>query len=176
MFRKEGKTYYTVDGDNSRFFIFDTQDESHTIFDDDYRKEQCLWFAEELKNNTAENIIMMMHMTYVSFDNETQQGTTVWNTPHQLTLIAKAFNERTSLQVNGAVLYDFTNAVGKVRFMMAGHTHGDCIATVNSIPTVITTHLRDGDIPTFDMCLVDYDSGKLHMVRVGTGENRTVDI
>ena len=174
MFRKEGKTYYSVDGDNSKFFIFDTQDESDSLFDSVHLIEQSVWFVEALKNNTTENIIMMMHIV-LAFNDATGEFSNVYPTPNQLTLIANAFNERSNIIVNGTN-YDFIDAVGKVKFMMAGHTHEDYTTTVNGIPTAITTNLREGGIPTFDLCLADYNNNKLHLVRVGTGENRTIDI
>lgn len=171
MFRKEGKTYYTVDGDNSKFYIFDTQDEPSTLYDTDYDLEQQIWFAESLKNNTAENIILMVHRFYIG----TVEDGSILSFTQKIMDIATAFGDRSTISINGTT-YDFTDAVGSVKCLIAGHSHEDEVRTLNDIPVVLTTHFRDGSTPTFDMCLADYVNGKLHLVRVGTGESRVVDI
>jgi hypothetical protein len=171
MFRKEGKTYYTVDGDNSKFFVFDTQDEPSSLYDTDYAMEQQIWFAESLKNNTAENIILMAHRFYIG----TVEDAAVLPFTEQIMDIAIAYGDRDTISINGTT-YDFSDAVGSVKCLLAGHSHADQVRTLNDIPVVLTTHFRDGGTPTFDMCLADYDNSKLHLVRIGTGESRTVDI
>lgn len=40
----------------------------------------------------------------------------------------------------------------------------------------MTTNMQDDDTPTFDLCLVDYDAMMLRTVRVGTGEDRELDL
>lgn len=175
MFRKEGNTYYSVDGDNTKFFIFDTQNESSTLYDTAFETEQLVWFAEALKVNTVENLAIMLHIVYYPDCEPNVSGGTLRTITASLLNIAQAYNNKTSITVNGTV-YDFTNATGRVRYLFGGHTHFDSVTTENGIPLIITTQLRDGSTPTFDLCLADYDSNKLHLVRVGTGESRTVDI
>lgn len=170
-FRNEGQSYYSFDGNNTRFFVLDTGIEWDWISGvDGYKDEQYTWFADQLKANKVENLAMFMHIVYADADKNLQA------VARNLLTIADKFNARGSISVNN-VLYDFKNAVGKIHFVMAGHIHEDYIsATDGGIPIVITDNTREGGVPTFDLCLIDYNSDKLHLVRVGTGENRVVNL
>jgi hypothetical protein len=59
---------------------------------------------------------------------------------------------------------------------MCGHQHKDAVVTLGGVPVVMTTHMRDGGVPTYDLCLANYDTNILHLVRIGTGADRTVQI
>jgi len=62
---------------------------------------------------------------------------------------------------------------------MCGHTHIDYNdETIGGIPCIVTRDMgfSSGTVSTFDLCLADYDNNKLHLVRVGSGENRIINI
>lgn len=170
--RGEKHNYYSFDGANTRFFVFDTGIDWDTTFDA-YEQEQIDWVVEEMLSNPAENMAFAMHIFY----NESADEAGMIPFAEQLTLLADAYNQRTTYTMAGKV-YDFTGATGKIRFFLSGHRHGDTLTTVNNIPVAVTTHARDGGIPSFELCLADYDNNLLHLVRVGTGvkEIRTATI
>ena len=162
-YRSHGKPYYSFDTPKTRFFILNSGKESYVADNDQYD-----WFANSLMTNTADNIVLVFHIVR----NASGVVQTFANT---ITAIAKAFNGRTTTTIAG-LSYNFANAKGKVRFAMAGHRHVDWNDEVNGIPVVETTHMRAGGVPTFDLCFADYSNGVLNLVRVGTGENRSISI
>lgn len=166
-YRKTGKAYYTVEGENTHFFVFDTDAEVGVL--NDYMREQCKWFGEQLQANTCENIVIMVHIAYKT------DGTMEPITEKLLDIAAK-FNSRLTATYDGTA-FDFTKATGKIRLCMAGHNHCDAIDSSDAgIPIVRTTHMRDGNKPTFDLCLLNYDEGVAKFYRVGTGADRTCAI
>lgn len=162
--RKYGKTYYTFDTVNTKFFVLNSGSEITGADESQYD-----WFANELNKSTKSNIVIFFHMIRGS------GNSVVKPFADTITKIAQAFNGRTSITANG-VSYNFASASGKVRFVMAGHMHRDNTEVLNGIPIVETTQLRDGGKPTFDLCFADYDNNALHMVRIGTGSDRTISI
>ena len=163
-FREYGDTYYAFDGGNTRFYVLDTWKEGT---DAAYYWEQIAWLGEKLKTDNADNVALIMHIGYSPSGDSYAVNTLVSNALS----MCEAFNKATSITLNG-VTYDFSGCTGKVRFAMSGHIHVDYATIVKGIPLIATTHMRDGNTPTFDMCLADYGSNKLSLIRVGTGENR----
>ena len=164
-------TYYTFDGENTRFFVFDSEldwDLSLT----QYKTEQLMWFCQQLKNNASENMAAAIHIYYSLDDNNVNHTGEMGK---KITEIANAYNNRGSYTFNGAT-FDFSSATGKFRFVLAGHNHGDVVKTEDNIPVILTTKTRQGGVPTFELCMVNYDTNKLHLCRVGSGESRTVNI
>jgi hypothetical protein len=161
--RTHGNPYYSFETPKTKFFILNSGKESYVADNNQYG-----WFADSLMANTADNIVLFFHIVR----NSSGAVQTFANT---ITAIAKAFNDRTSTTVAGKS-YNFANAKGKVRFAMAGHRHVDWNGEVNGIPVVETTHMRAGSVPTFDLCFADYSNGVLNLVRIGTGENRSISI
>lgn len=161
--RSHGNPYYSFDTPKTRFFILNSGKESYVADNKQYR-----WFADSLMANTADNIALFFHIVR----NSSGVVQTFANT---ITAIAKAFNDRTTITV-AEKSYNFANATGKVWFAMAGHRHEDWNGVVNGIPVVETTHMKDGDVPTFDLCFADYSNGVLNLIRVGTGEDRNISI
>lgn len=156
-FSDYGKNYYTFETANTTFFVFDTgldwdaANQTMTA----YYTEQLEWFKTEVEKVTG-NVALVFHMGYVTDDKILHPLVT------SVTSYASSFNA--------------SHAGTKVRFALTGHTHKDELAVVNGIPVVITTHLRAGGSATFDLCLANYDTDTLHLVRVGAGESRTVNI
>ena len=164
-FREHGNTYYAFDGLNTRFYVLDTWKEGA---DASYYWEQIAWLGEKLKTDNAENSALVLHMGYYPLSGG---GFGVNTLAANALALGEAFNNATSITLNG-VSYDFTECTGKVRFALSGHIHADYATIVKGIPLIATTHMRDGNTPTFDLCLADCGANKLHLVRVGTGESR----
>lgn len=70
--------------------------------------------------------------------------------------------------------------------MIAGHTHRDYDNVLYDIPYVMSMDgtaegaqdegWSNARLCTFDMCIADWSTKKLNMVRVGYGSDRTIDI
>ena len=166
-YRDKGRAYYDFRGSNTRFFVFDTGTEAESM--KDYQWEQCQWFAEKLMDNTDEHLVIAQHIVFYSLANQSVQPIT-----ERILSIAEAFNNRTVISVNGTD-YDYSDAEGRVEFILAGHNHADGIYTLHGIPVILTINVRSGEnAPSFDLCLIDYDNREFKMVRIGDGDDRTV--
>lgn len=168
-FSETGSAYYTFDGRNTSFFILDSWLD-WTLQMDDYRWEQLDWLSNQLKNNRCQHKVIGIHMYY-------NEGQTV-PMSEVLMDICDAFNLRQTISVNGRE-YDFSESVGKVHLIISGHNHVDGLNYVGrdgEIPVVRTCAFMKDNTPNFDLCVLDYDTGYLHMIRVGTGENRKVKL
>lgn len=174
LWYRGSKAYYEFEGSNTRFFCFDTGTENQALSSfGNYGYEQAQWFADKLTTNTATHVAIALHILW--YDNITNQS---MQPLAQLVLdIAKAFNDRDSITVDGTS-YSFATASGKVEFLIAGHTHRDAETTINGIPCIMSDNVqRDNSYgPTFDLVLVDYSNSVIKTVRVGYGSNRTVSL
>lgn len=169
--REHGKSYYTFDGSNSRCYVLDSWKEESAMTD--YRWEQVKWLGECLKTDDAENSILFTHMGFVGGSTE---GTYVAHAfTNNITALCKAYNNRSTITLNG-VTYYFSGCTGCVRFALSSHIHNDYMEVVNDIPVIATMNMRKDNTPTFDLCLADYKNNKLNLVRVGSGENRIIDM
>ena len=168
MFRENGNSYYTFKGNQTRFFVFDTGTDWEDAMTS-YRYEQLQWFANSLLSNTDEHIVILQHIYYQGDTSELFPMSAIEQS------IIGAFNNRSSIVVNGQT-YNFANARGKIYCIIAGHSHMDSVNNTSSVPVILTTNMMSGNTPTFDMCLIDYTSKKLKMVRVGTGNDRTINL
>lgn len=165
MFRENGNTYYSFNGQNTTFYVFESGSDWRPAMND-FRWEQIAWFANKLLEDNAAHSAIAIHI----FSENTYVAATFAS---NVLSVAQAYNNRTTLTLND-VDYDFTSATGRVEFLLAGHTHGDNVLMVNGIQVITTTHMRDGSIPTFDLCLADYTNRKLYLERVGTGSSRRI--
>ena len=161
-----GTAYYTIKGKNTLFFILDSGiDWASQI--DSYRQEQIEWLVSQLLTNTESHIVIGIHMFY--------NGKIVMPMSQALMDICNAFNRR-DVYESSFVKADFIAAQGVVHFIICGHNHMDFVYDEGDIPCVgITKFITDGQ-PSFDLCLVDYDSGYLNMIRVGSGNDRYIPI
>ena len=163
LFWRWGKAYYTFKGKNTRFYVFDTGSIPHLAMDD-YKREQAKWFMENLLANNDEHIVIVMHMCQIMDDG----GPISSEQAIQLSEIADAYNKR------GVYCdHDFKDCTGKVHIILAGHWHADNNYVLNNIPVYIIDDAQEGN---FDMVLMDYDNNQLRTVRVGSGENRVINI
>lgn len=169
-FNEYGKSYFAFNGGKTKFYTFDSGiDWGHADSLTDYDNEQIEFFLEELNKNDDKYIALAHHMVYTS-------GTTLHKLTERITEIAKIYNERGTVQHNG-VTYDFGQKTGKVEFMIAGHSHADQTGTLNDIPYIQTINADvSTNCPTFDFVLVDYTARKLNTVRIGTGEDREIEL
>lgn len=169
-FEEYGKTYYTFKGENTKFYVFDsgTDWEHNQTTLNDCCHEQINWFLSELEANDDAHIALAPHIYIVT-------KTTVHPATREYTAISKAYNERGTYTFDGKT-YDFSEKTGKVEFLIAGHGHYDFIDELNTIPVILTTTAMTSTFPTFDMIYVDYEERKLHAIRIGNGESRTMDL
>lgn len=172
LWYRDGKAYYEINGAHTRFFCFDTgiENQSLTTFSD-YGYEQAKWFASNLMTNTSEHVAILAHILYPLAVGTLQPLTAL------VLQIAEAFNNRTSITVNGNS-YNFAGKTGKVEFGLFGHSHADGEYTHNGIPCIMTTNVRHDESvgPSFDLVFVNYDDDEINLIRVGSGSNRTVSI
>ncbi len=157
--RYGGSSYYSFEGENTRFFVFDSGiDWNHESAMTDYDITQINWYISELMTNTAEHIALAPHMLYSA--TELHPGT------KEILAVSEAFNNRTSIVFNGNT-YDFSDATGKVEFLIAGHSHKDEVTYNNGIACILTQKNSHGNVyPIFDMIAVDYDKNVLYAYRV----------
>ena len=170
--RDQKKTYYNFLDNTTRYYVFDTGIDWDAASMSDFRWEQVDWFANELiSKDDAHNAIIAHQYFYT--------GMTPNTLADKLLQVAQAYNNKTSITLNGKP-YDFSNTKGTVHYYLAGHSHEDRVEPAqNGIPCVVLTrnaYASGWSEPTFDLVLADYAANKLHLVRIGTGENRTVDI
>lgn len=168
--REHGRNYYAFDGCNTRFYVLDTGVDWDTTMDA-YRWEQIAWLSEQLKNSTSERSALLLHIGLEASGDSYEAAAFASNA----LALCGSYNRAESITLNGKA-YDFTGCSGRVCFALSGHTHADYETKVHDIPLIATTHTRNGSTPTFDLCLADYDADVLHLVRVGTGESRTISL
>lgn len=184
--RNTGKLYYKVESDQTDFYVLDTNapnNDTEGIWDTDYLNEQWKWFASELQNNKRGNLAVMVHI-FLDFkdkngdDSYDTSNPSVQDCSQPIADIVGAFNTRSSAKVGGEIFNFNTVTTGEIRFIMCGHKHVDCVTKkfAGGTPVIATTHLRDGNIPTYDLCLANYTNNTLELVRVGTGSNRKITL
>lgn len=166
--RKHGASYFVEDGDCTKFYVFDTGLDWYSDMDA-YRWEQVDWFANDLLSTKPERSAALLHIAGAS-----AMDTTPFIS--NITQIAKAYNTRSSVTLNGKT-YNYSGVTGKFHFILGGHKHRDLTYILNDVVVIVTTRLHEtAGIVTFDLVMVDYDAEKIHMVRVGSGSNRTISL
>jgi predicted phosphodiesterase len=168
--REHGRNYYAFDGCNTRFYVLDTGVDWDVAMNS-YRWEQIAWLGEQLKSSTAEHSALLLHIGVEASGDSYE----VAEFASKALALCGAYNRAERITLNGST-YDFTGCSGRVCFALSGHTHEDHETKVEDIPLIATTHTRSGSVPTFELCLADYDANTLHLVRVGTGESRSINL
>ena len=179
IFNDFGESFYRVERHNCALYLFDSGTDGRTSLSS-YDKEQLDWFAKSLAEEQKDNIVIASHIII-----EGSQGSSHLS-PFATAIeqIAEAYNNRGSVTIDG-VAYVFTGVTGngRIRCFIGGHTHYDYVNTEEAIPIFITlnaiaTNELSSENPNirFDMILIDFDEGKLHAIRVGDGENRTMNL
>lgn len=167
-FRYENRMYYHFSAPTSSWYIFDTGIENESL--DTYQNEQLSWFASSLLTDTAEHIVIAMHILIYGHTVEEMQPLT-----NRVLEIAEAYNARQSITVDEQT-YNYSAGTGTVSFCITGHLHEDWTGMVHNIPCIITTNAQSGSKLTFDLCLADWTNKKLKLKRVGSGSDREVTI
>lgn len=139
---------------------------------DSYKWEQIDWFANQLLGNVNDNIILATHITELNYLEPEKFGNKITPVTDNVLLVAEAFNGRNKISLNGKT-YDFSHATGKIRCMLCGHVHFDAYAIVHGIPILC---IDDAKEDNFDLVLVDYAANQLKTIRVGSGDNRIIDL
>lgn len=174
MFPFQNSMYYRFEGQTGSFYVLDSGSDQSSAMTD-YRWEQIDWLANDLKTSDKQYSAISMHIIWGS------AGTNMLTTDitpfaTNVNTIIEAYNNRSIITLN-SIEYDFTGCSGKVYFIIGGHGHVDNVDTENyAVPMILTLAMYYGTSPSFDMVLVDWEGGALNMVRVGTGENRTISI
>ena len=172
-FREFGKAYYTFKGASSRFYVFDTGNDWSTSMTA-YRWEQVDWFGQKLLVGDDEHIVILAHIAYNSASDVTSN--TLFPITDNIAQMAQAYNGRTSITMNG-ITYDFSSATGEVEFILAGHVHADVSQTKYGLPIVCTINtMALTTEPSFDLVYADYVARKLYCIRIGSGNDRTINL
>lgn len=167
LYPKQKQSFFSFKTNESKFIILNTGiDWDYNI--DNLRLAQINWFANELQNNEKNHIVILLHIYTNDLINPHPFSEKIMN-------ISEAFNYRLKYSINNKT-YDFKYSTGKIACFICGHCHIDFVDNNTSIPVVGTSHLKDGEIPTFDLCLIDWDKNTLNMIRVGTGYSRVINL
>lgn len=165
LFREQNNSYYSFQRSNARFFVFDTGLDWYSQMDN-FRWEQVCWFAKELQTNIDDNIVIIMHI----YTNDLKSPAEF---SQYIMQVSESYNERGNISLNGTQ-YDFSETEGSIACVLCGHCHQDFIDQTYSIPVIGTTHLKTGDVATFDLCVFNWDKKVLNLLRVGAGSDRIV--
>lgn len=198
MFRENGRTYYSFDGLNTKFYVMNSgvsfiKGMTNSTYSRlvSNRWPQIEWLGNALLQDDAENSVIVMHI-YSNASNPTNwfsvetgyRAYGIHDLGNNVKLLVTAYNNRQSITLNG-ITYNFANCNGRVMFIHCGHTHFDYVDTTGEIPIISTTNLEGGHlvngevvydlVPTFDCCMNDIDNSALYMTRVGAGVSRIVN-
>ena len=182
-----GKMYYYIDNhiENTRYICLSTG--RMWAY-----KDEIVWCVDVL-NSVPKNwhVVVISHLWL----NNDYEGGGILTTPESYTQVYldlfDAYNYRQSgtTSVN-SVAYDFTNASGKIEFVIGGHVHQDYdFATAKGIPVILTecdAYQERDDVSvatkgtTTENCVyavvADYAAKKVHVINVGRGDTRSLDI
>lgn len=148
--------YYKIDENDTCCFVFDSGNQQTTMTA--YRWDQIDWFANALLTNTKTHLFGLIHIIYINKDTGAEQTEPEFG--RNVTLVADAFNQKTSITLNG-VLYDFSNATGTFHFIVSGHYHNTQEHVYNNIPVIWSPNGLSAD------CVyVDFENATLNTVRV----------
>lgn len=166
-YREQGAAYFKIDCDTATYYVFDTGIDWYPEMDE-YRWEQIDWFAKSLLTDKPKRCAVLLHIA--------TDMNSVTPFANAISQVAAAYNSQSALMIND-ITYDFADAYGIVGFVLAGHVHVDQSFVHNNIPFISTTNLQAvSEYPSFDLVLVDWDGGAVHLVRVGDGDNRLVGL
>ena len=175
MYRKYGKCYYKFDGVKSKNYVLDTGLDTtlSSVWDlgmNDYKWTQIGWLANELIDDDPIHATVMMHMIWKTYTNLDVTAFT-----DNVTKLIEAYNDHTTINLN-SVTYDFTNCEGHVDYVLGGHLHIDYNATINNVLCIGTLNFTNGNVPSYDIVINDYENSKVKLIRVGTGSDREFNI
>ena len=134
------------------------------------------------------HVIMASHIWCLN--NAQSDGSYVQSIAFYLKPILKVFDDFNNRKdgkctINGQEIpYDFTDATGRIEFCIGGHTHlAYETKTGGGIPIIIVNadgvkQPEKGTIneQSVTITIADYEKRKLHLLVVGRGEDRTIDL
>lgn len=165
-FSETGSAYYSFIEGNTEFYILDSGIDWNTELDD-YRTEQLQWLSKQLEKSDCLHKAIGIHMFYNDVPVITPMA-------EELISICTAFNSRTHYKIDDDE-YDFSDSRGVIHFVISGHCHAGFTEIVQGIPVIGTTCFYKETHP-FDICILNYNTGYLDMIRVGEGEDRNVEM
>ena len=163
-YTETGSAYYSFKSSNSEFIILDSGIDFKTSLDS-YRKEQLVWLAEQLQESSSIHIVLGIHMFY-----NTEPA--ILPMSQEIIRICDSYNRRLSYQLEDSSIYDYSESIGKVHLILSGHGHVDFLESESGIPIVGTCRFIKNEKPTFEICVLNYKSGCVDLIRVGEGESR----
>ena len=165
------KAYFTVKTPKTKYYFLNTgTDQSGAMTE--YRWTQIAWLAEHLQTDLESNRAIAMHIfSNDASGNPENFGNGITPMATNVVSLINAYNSKGTVTLNGTT-YNFATAIGKIRFLLCGHTHYDAVyyATGN-IPVICiddATVIGNGTKLIMYSCLADYENGKLYAYRDGT--------
>lgn len=167
-FNETGSAYYSFLGSNTIYYVLDSGLDWTTAMDE-YRWEQLKWLSTQLLKTKSEHLVLCLHMFRIK---------EITPMSKLLIDIIDAFNLKRTITLGGED-YDYSLVKGKIHFVISGHNHEDGLIYVGentNIPVIQTCNYTIDGTSTFDICAVDYEKKVLKLIRVGSGEDREVQI
>lgn len=170
MCRKHGKSYYSFDTLNTKYYVLDSYTDYEPAMSD-YKWAQLKWLCEQLIANDSKHSVIMFHIFFL---NETTRNTFT----DVIGNIITAYNNRSSYTTYDAAskTFDFSACSGRIEYCLCGHSHKDFVEQLGGVPAIGAVNLQAEGVPNFDMLFVDYDNDIVKCIRVGTGNNRTISL
>ena len=164
------KAYYTVKTPKTLYYFLNSATDQSSPMTT-YRWEQVDWFAKKLLTGTEENRILVMHIIANDASGDPDNfASKITPMATNCISVIDAYNAKESVTLNGET-YDFTNATGKVRCILCGHTHYDKVYVTDSgLPVVCVDDATSIGVSRklrFNTCLADYENGSLYVYRDG---------
>lgn len=162
-FSETGSAYYSFRTNNTQFFILDSGLDWELQMDS-YRWEQVKWLAKGLFECESQHIVLGIHMFYENY---------ITPMSEIVASLSRSYNNHESFVVENEV-YDFSNTQGTIHAVLSGHSHIDAIDYYNDIPIVRTCAFYENQ--SFDLCILNYDTNYMDLIRVGYGEGRHIKL
>ena len=162
--------YYTIEGNNTMYYCIDTGDDWDASMSSYERWEQVDWFATKLKEDDSSHSALLLHMVYAYGSTSVLNSVTL-----NFKSIIDAYNNRESVSLHGKI-YNFNGCNGYVEFVLGGHHHADISNYFENVPYICTINIGDANIPNLDLITVNYDTNKIILKRVGTGQDRELNL
>lgn len=172
MFGRFGRAYYSFETQKTKWLVLD----SGLDWEPDmtpYRWEQIRWMGSELEDSDKDHVMVVLHI-YVNYASD--GSLIVQKFAEHAMNMALSYNAREVMTPEGGATLDFHDASGHVACFLCGHIHADRVFDELPIPVVSIGKALVDDVISFDLCTLDWDAGKLIMQRIGTGEDRIIDI
>ena len=167
------KSYYFFDSQNTRHYCFDSGVDWGTEYLSDYQKEQLLWFANDLFDDSKYHKTIIIHIALNDYDGN------VTSFMDGIGKVIQSYNGKNKISLDNQS-FDYSKTNGRIDFIQCGHLHKDFSNFYcGGVPIIATRTFSSPEIatkPTFDIVLSDYSERKVFLFRVGDGSDRIVSI